>query len=156
MSGSWRSSQRIWKLFLGLGSTSLPGLVLVTMKRWNSYGRNIRYVKHIVMRSPSFVVKLWFWSEELTLSVKVPATEMVLKLVHLSLEPEAKRLWKYHFLLPFINFIIVWALWHAQKWKLSSCKVDSLPSEGVTRFLFQKDKYRWSKFWSCIFYKFQD
>lgn len=88
------------------------------------------------------------------LSVKVPATENVLKLVHISPEPGEKRLWKCH--LPFINFIIVWALWHAQKWKLSSCKVDSLPSEGVTRFLFQKDKYRWSKFWSCLFCKFQE
>ena len=36
-------------------------------------------MKHIVMRSPSFVVKLWFWSEELTLSVKVPATEHGIK-----------------------------------------------------------------------------
>lgn len=154
MSGSWRSSQRIWKLFLAPGSTSLPGLVLVTMKRWNSYGRNIRYVKHIVMRIPSFVVKLWFWSEELACLSRFLPLSMVLKLVHISPEPGEKRLWKCH--LPFINFIIVWALWHAQKWKLSSCKVDSLPSEGVTRFLFQKDKYRWSKLWSCLFCKFQE
>ena len=44
--GMWglsKSSLGSWSLFLELGSTSHPGLVWATIRRWHIYGRNIRY-----------------------------------------------------------------------------------------------------------------